>query len=316
MRLHKKTESNVTLAIANQIAKSLLAVILLGSGAILESKGERDAGSKPSNEPLIVLCFNIRIDNPKDGENAWPNRKDFVAALIRFHKADLIGMQEARPVQIEDLEAALPDYSWYGVGQNDGNMPGSGSHNVIFYRKDRFKLLKQGAFWCSETPDTPSLGWDATNKRTVSWVKLEDAQNGRAFYHFNTHFSHVSEQARKGSAQLLRQRMDQIVTPTTLPVIVTGDLNATPEAIAYETMTSSDFGRIQLFDAGEQSETGRYGPGGTFNRFDIARVPEQPIDYIFVTDHIRVKRFGVLSDSSEGRLPSDHYPVLAEILFR
>ena len=299
-----------------RILKPLLVIVLLGSGALFECKAESHSSSPSSNEPLIVLSFNIRIDNPKDGENAWPNRKKMVVGLIRFHKADLIGMQEVRPVQIEDLEAALPDYGWYGVGQNDGKMPGDGSHNAIFYRKDRFQNLQQGAFWCSETPDTPSLGWDATNRRTVSWIKLKDSQNGREFFMFNTHFSHVSVQARKGSAQLIRQRMDRIVTPATLPVILTGDLNTVPGTVAYNTMTSPDAGRIQLLDAEKESETGRYGPRGTSNRFDITRVPEQPIDYIFVTDHLRVTRFGVLSDSYDGRLPSDHYPVLAEILFR
>ena len=304
-----KTETNAILAISNRAAKALLAIVLISLSAQFECQAEN-----ASDESLVVLSFNIRIDNPKDGENAWPNRKDFVAGLIRFHQADLIGMQEVRPVQLEDLEAALPDYGWYGVGQNDGKMPGDGSHNAIFYRKERFKNLQQGAFWCSETPDTPSLGWDANNRRTVSWVKFVDSQTGSEFFHFNTHFSHMSELARKGSAQLMRHRMDRIVTPNTAPVIVTGDFNATPGSAPYKTMTSSDSGRILFFDAGDKSETGRYGPKGTSNRFDINRIPEQPIDYIFVTDRIRVTRFGVLSDSYEGRLPSDHYPVLAEVL--
>ncbi len=275
-----------------------------------------NAAEDPASASLNVVSFNIRIDNPKDGVNAWPNRKENVVALIRFHKTDIVGMQEVRPVQIDDLESALPDYHWYGVGQNDGKRPGDGSHNAIFYRKDRFKSLEEGAFWCSQTPDTPSLGWDATNRRTVSWIKFEDRQTGRVFFVFNTHLSHVSTTAREGSTKLIRERIDQIVGPNPPPVIVTGDFNTGPHTEAYATMTSTDAGDIRLFDAAEQSETGRYGPTGTSNRFEITTVREYPIDYIFVSDPITVKRFGVLSDSFDGRLPSDHYPVLAEIQFR
>ena len=296
--------------------KILLIIGLLSAGPQIVGFAKHAAGHESRILPLVVLSFNIRIDNPKDGENAWPNRKAHVADLIRFHQSDLIGMQEVRPVQIEDLEAALPDYHWYGVGQNDGKVPGSGSHNAIFFRKDRFQPIQQGAFWCSETPETPSLGWDATNKRTVSWLKLEDTRNGREFYIFNTHFSHMSELARNESASLLKRRIDQIVAPETQPVIVTGDFNAPPGTVPYETMISTKTSLIHLLDAGDQSETGRYGPKGTMNRFDITRVPEQPIDYIFVSNSISVKRFGILSDSLNGRLPSDHYPVLAELQFR
>ena len=52
---------------------------------------------------LNVMSFNIRYNNPADGEHAWPNRRDRVASVIRFHKTDLIGMQEVLRDQISDL---------------------------------------------------------------------------------------------------------------------------------------------------------------------------------------------------------------------
>ena len=52
---------------------------------------------------LRVMTYNIRFDNPADGVHAWPNRKELVASVIRFHKADIIGVQEALEHQIQDF---------------------------------------------------------------------------------------------------------------------------------------------------------------------------------------------------------------------
>ena len=69
---------------------------------------------------LRVMTFNIRYNEPRDKENAWPNRKEKAAGVIRFHKADLVGVQEALVGQLKDLEALLPDFAWCGVGRDDG----------------------------------------------------------------------------------------------------------------------------------------------------------------------------------------------------
>src|SRR5688500_10971591 len=69
-----------------------------------------------AEKSLRVMTFNIRYNEPKDGVNAWANRKAKVAGVIRFHRADLIGIQEALLGQLKDLET-LPDFSWCGVGR-------------------------------------------------------------------------------------------------------------------------------------------------------------------------------------------------------
>src|SRR5688572_9006647 len=103
---------------------------------------------------IRVMSFNIRYDEPRDNKNAWPNRKEMVASMIRFHHADLVGVQEALKRQLNDLDAILPDYSWVGVGRADGKA--SGEFSAIFYRKTRFKSLESSTFWLSETPNVPS----------------------------------------------------------------------------------------------------------------------------------------------------------------
>jgi len=62
------------------------------------------------------MSFNIRYDELRDGVNAWSNRKQKVADVIRFHKAELVGVQEALLTQLRDLETMLPDMAWWGLG--------------------------------------------------------------------------------------------------------------------------------------------------------------------------------------------------------
>lgn len=116
--------------------------------------------SQNSNENLFrVMTFNIRYNEPRDGVNAWANRKTKVADVIRFHKADLVGVQEAQNNQLKDLEKLLPVFAWCGAGRTDEKE--DGEYSAILYRKARFKLLECKTFWLSETPEKAgSKGWD------------------------------------------------------------------------------------------------------------------------------------------------------------
>jgi endonuclease/exonuclease/phosphatase family metal-dependent hydrolase len=46
---------------------------------------------------------------------------------------------------------------------------------------------------------------------------------------------------------------------------------------------------------------------GTFNSFNISSITDRRIDHIFVTSGIDVKRYGILTDSYNGKFPSDHF---------
>jgi endonuclease/exonuclease/phosphatase family metal-dependent hydrolase len=256
---------------------------------------------------IRVMTFNIRYDEPNDKENAWPHRKSLVASMIRFHHADLVGVQEALARQLKDLDQLLPEYSWVGVGRADGRA--AGEFSAIFYRKSRFKHLESSTYWLSETPQVPSTGWDAALPRIVTWVKLQDLQTGKIFYHFNTHFDHRGVRARDESARLLLDRTAQMAR--NLPAVVTGDFNFTESSDGYKILTGNN---SALRDARYISEQGHHGPTSTFNEFK-ALIPDRKIDYVFVKGKIRVLQHGALSDTWDGRFPSDHLPVLAEIVF-
>lgn len=267
------------------------------------------AQTASSDKSLRVMTFNIRYNEPRDGVNAWPNRKQKVADVIRFHKADLVGVQEAQIGQLEDLEKLLPAFAWCGVGRTDGKR--DGEFSAILYRKERFKILECKTFWLSETPDTPgSKGWDAAYPRIVSFAKLRDNKSKKVFYHFNTHFDHVGVKARFESAKMIIGRIRN--ASGGVQSILTGDLNVKEDTESYKTLAAADSG---LKDARYTSANGHFGGNSTFNAFKEMQ-PANKIDYIFTTAGIQVFEHGVLSDNWDGLWASDHLPVLAEIVLK
>jgi endonuclease/exonuclease/phosphatase family metal-dependent hydrolase len=270
---------------------------------------------KPDNN-LRVMTFNIKYNEPRDGENAWEYRKQKVADVIRFHKADVVGLQEALIGQINDLEKSLPGFSYCGVGRDDGKE--KGEFSAILYRKNRFKLLETSTFWLSETPEIPgSKGWGANYSRIVTWAKFYDKKSKKTFFHFNTHFDHESEQARQEGAKLLLNRIEQIAGKSLF--VVTGDFNSVETSVPYKILTEkksddSENGKVLLKDARYESINGHFGGNSTFNSFKEL-FPDRKIDYIFVKNGIKVLEHGILSDRWDGKWASDHLPVLAEIAF-
>lgn len=254
---------------------------------------------------LRVMSYNIRFDNPNDGENRWHLRKGAVAGLIDYHEPDLLGVQEALLTQIQDLQAALPGFAWYGVGREDGKE--QGEFSPVFFRKSRFQLHDRGTFWLSPTPEHPTKGWDADVIRVCSWAKLQDIQTQRVFYHFNTHLDHLGRLAREECAALLKVRISQIAGSA--PVVLTGDFNDSPKSPFYQRITAE----AGLYDAKTITQTPHYGPEGTWATFDAAQEIGNQLDYIFVTSQITVLRHAFLTDARQLRRPSDHLPVLAKI---
>ena len=262
------------------------------------------AFSQQKGKPINIITYNIRLNVASDGVNAWPNRKDNVKALVKFHDADILCVQEALPEQFDALLEGS-NFDVVGVGREDGKR--KGEFSAVYFDKNRFTKKDGGTFWLSQTPDVPSRGWDAALNRVCSWVRLFDKLNKKEFLVFNTHYDHIGVQARIESAKLLKKKIQQIAP--TLPVVFTGDLNVTPETEAISTIKSF------LTDAKAISIEPAYGPSGTFNAFDFNSDLKDRIDYIFVNKGFKVQKFAVLSDSKEKRYPSDHLPVFARLWF-
>ncbi|MDX9881544.1 MAG: endonuclease/exonuclease/phosphatase family protein [Prolixibacteraceae bacterium] len=254
------------------------------------------------NHPIVVATYNIRQNNPNDGINAWPNRKEMVKGLIRFHEFDIVGTQEGFAGQLNDL-LEMEEFEYTGHGRDDGKE--AGEHSAIFYKKDRFRLLQEGDFWLSETPDQPSVGWDApSHRRICSWAKFRDLCSKKEFWFFNVHFDNRGVQARIESGKLMAKKIQEIAGGD--PVFCVGDFNSTPETEQIKTMQAI------LRDSHQVSVAPPYGPVGTTNGFKFDAPMNRRIDYIFVSSQIDIWKYGVLTDSKEQRYPSDHQPVVVK----
>ncbi len=260
-------------------------------------------GKAEKKSSFNIMTYNIRMNTPDDGVNAWPLRKDKVTGLIRFHQADILGVQEALIVQMNDLKAGLPEFDSYGLGRDDGKE--AGEHMTIFFRKSRFEKLDAGTLWLNESTEKPGLGWDAACNRTCTWIKFKDKQTKKTFFVFNTHFDHRGRVAREESATLILKFMAAI-NKENLPMLLTGDFNSSKEQPPIQKILTI------LFDSRDKCQTSPYGPTGTSGGFDV-KESKRVIDYIFINQKVNVLRLGVLSDSFGLFYPSDHLPVLAEV---
>jgi endonuclease/exonuclease/phosphatase family metal-dependent hydrolase len=267
------------------------------------------AGSAGAQTPLNIMTFNIRMNTPADSLNAWPYRKDKVASEVLFHQASLLGVQEALYVQMTDLQQRLPQYKYIGVGRDDGKT--QGEFSAIFYDTTRLQLLQSSTFWLSATPQVPgSKGWDAAITRIVTWGKFRDKNTNKVFFHFNTHFDHKGEIARRESAHLLLKQVHAIAGST--PAIITGDFNATPDDEPIRVIVNKE-DPLHLTDSKAVSQTPHYGPTGTFNGFKQAELSDQPIDHIFLKGKFRVLQHATLSPTWQGRFSSDHFAVFCRL---
>jgi endonuclease/exonuclease/phosphatase family metal-dependent hydrolase len=271
---------------------------------------------------LRLMSFNVRYENPGDrGEKSWRQRIPGVVRMIRSESPDVLGVQEALHGQAADLRASLPDYGFSGVGRDDARR--AGEYAGIFYRNDRFVAdpADGGTFWLSATPEKPgSRTWGNQIPRTVTWLKLADRATGRRFYVFNTHWDHMHQGSREQSALLLAERISHRRSPD-LPVVLLGDFNAveTNPAVAYLSGRKAVLAEaenqwnapltdtFQSLHAGESART-------TLHFWRGTRAGKLKVDHILVS-----KGAGILEAAIRDQdkpMVSDHFPVMARVVFR
>jgi len=260
---------------------------------------------------LNVMTFNIRYDNPADNANNWKYRRDYVYSMILQNDIDVMGTQEVLSNQLTDLLGGLPQFGHAGVGRKDGIS--AGEYSAIFFKKERFELLKSGTFWLSENPSAVGVkGWDAAIERIVTWVILKERSSGNKFALINTHFDHMGQVARRESAKLLLTKVKEIAGE--LPVFVTGDLNATPESEVVQLLVATG-NADRLIDSRAMAPI-VIGPAWTFHGFGTVPMENRTIiDYIFTKQNITIHEVKVLSEMKDQLYLSDHNPILVKASF-
>ena len=259
---------------------------------------------------IIVMSFNIRLDIQSDGINSWDNRKDILIDLLKEYSPDFLGMQEVRKNQLVYLKEKLSEYDYIGISRSEDV---EDEHSPIFFKKDKFSLISSNTFWLSETPDKSSKGWDAAFNRIVSWGKFKEMKSDKILFVFNTHFDHIGLRARMESVKLLKKKIAEITGNE--DYIVTGDFNFDPNSDFYKLITSKENSEIALIDVSQSDETTRKNIKPTFNGFDLQNRIIGPIDFIFAKPNISVQEYKVIDTLYKGRFPSDHFPIIAKLIF-
>ena len=248
-----------------------------------------------SAQEMNVATFNVRVGAPRKSAtaprrgdykkyNGWDDRKDILCDMIKFEAFDIFGVQEARYPQVSDMLERLPEYSYIGVGREDGEQ--KGEHCAIFYQKKKFKVLEHGNFWLSETPDVPSKGWGAKYYRICTWGLFQNKKTKETFYLINTHVNWGV--ASVNSANLILKFINEKCTKTD-NIILMADFNATQDSELYQIITSNGFE-----DTYESSKY-RFAPTGTGQGFRTNYFTHRRIDHIFVSKGIKSSRYGVLT---------------------
>jgi endonuclease/exonuclease/phosphatase family metal-dependent hydrolase len=264
-----------------------------------------------------AMSFNIRYDFKNDGDNRWPRRVSAVAKMIK--QAPVVGIQEDKGRQIDDLRPLLPGYKIVGGGRNP---TGSGERCSILVRRSEAKIREWGEFWLSDTPDVKgSNTWRDRYPRKVTWALIELKSARTPILLLNTHLPE-KDSGRDPENRIKGMRVMNEFIQKRLPkkerkkvaILITGDYNSTPSEEPRKTLVGSGPNALGLRDAWTEASS-RPSFGGTFNAFKGLRGNHR-IDWILVGGPVRVRRYETLAEKVDGRWPSDHYPITASLELR
>jgi endonuclease/exonuclease/phosphatase family metal-dependent hydrolase len=251
---------------------------------------------------MRLMTFNLRFATPLDGPNAWEFRKELVVEVILNHRPDLVGTQEGTVPQLCYLEEHLRDYLPLTAHRQ---VDPTCQYPTIFYRGDRLQVLESNEFWLSETPRVHrSLSWGSAFPRLATYGLFRETGRDMSFYFIDTHLDHISAAARWQGARMIRE----FFFPRNHPLILVGDFNEPPEDPVYQELVGEnsplrDTWR-EVYPPDQETTTQR-----GFN----GELHGNRIDWILATSPFRVRRVAIITDSRDGRYPSDHFPYEAEV---
>ena len=275
---------------------------ILMSVAVLVMCAVAITSCEEEKQRLTVVSYNMRVGTADDGENSWEKRKRATPLMLRDKMPDIFGVQEALGFQVDYIMENCPEYASVGVGRDDGAE--KGEYMSIFWNTSYVEMKDWGTFWLSETPDVPSMGWDAACMRTATWALMKDKRNGREFYYVNTHLDHRGREAQKNGLSLIVSRIKEM-NPEGWPMVLTGDFNVKPGAEALTSLV----GYMQDARSTAQVTDTLASFTGWGKRADV-------LDYVYYSGFGSCESFETVVDEYDG-VPyiSDHYPVKAVLVW-
>lgn len=297
--------------------------------------------AQPSPQPSVrVMTWNILGSNHAKGRHNFVERTQLAARIISGQEGiepiDIVGMQEIESDQYALFKRYLHSYTPVPAGGNP--------HNAIFYRSDRFKLVRYGAV---NYPFYRDSGKRTAHGRAL-WARLQDKTTQRFITVSNWHY--VAWNEDKGSdaggaykrlwsaklSQAWAKRM-QKAHPKDI-VMVIGDLNSTNNIrnkadppltpkpkdpalknnrnlLPYCVLTQWDkgMGANVLQDSRDMKlhADGVAGHSGHCPDREDVYVRSQNVDWIFVSPGKAVVSYWDQLKNSGTDYASDHYPIIA-----
>jgi len=289
------------------VSVGLLVLITGCGGGYSVSRGVVFSAAQANQ--VKVMTFNIRTRTVIDGPNHWNRRKGVVTDTIAGNGADIVGLQEVKGSQLNYIESALGQYAVYAAGRSNGL--GRGESCPVLYRKDRFGLIDAGTFWFSDTPSVAgSKDWGNLPPRICSWVYLVERNTRSGLYVYNLHLDNLSQNSRKKSVELLAHKI--AVRQTNDPFVVMGDFNMETQNPAMRWLNRIGIGKPRLasVDVWQSIHPGR--TIGTRHGFR-GRTSGKQIDHIRLSSNLHALDARIDTHNRNGRYPSDHFPVVANI---
>ncbi len=242
---------------------------------------------------LKVVSFNIRFCDDPNGHSI-AERAPRLSKVVNALDPDIIGFQEYRPQWESYIEKDFLDR--YGFFNKYRNTTVDIESSPILWRKDKFKCLKTGYFWLSDTPTVESKGWDELCDcyRMCVYAILSSTETGKTFTVMNTHFG-FGDRGQVAGTELIYRYSRQISDD---PTFIVGDFNMTPESPAYRKMTGyfTDVNAVTAKDLRT-----------TYHGYDPENVTNEHIDYCFVNSKIKPVSQRIIDDTVDGKFVSDHY---------
>lgn len=300
-----------------------LPALLLGALVTLSLLPARDAeaGRNSKTARFRAMSFNIRFDFENDGRNRWPHRVPTVAKVIRESNASVIGLQEDKGEQIEDLKPLLPGYELLGRGRNDN---GSGERCAIVVKTEDARVKEHGDFWLSDTPDVVgSNTWGDRYPRKVTWALLEIKRSKTLLLALNAHLPERDD-GRDPANRIKGMRVMHDWIERRVParerdkiaIVIFGDYNSTPNDEPRRALIGGEGDALPLRDTFDEARPANDPSPGTINHDFSGAQTNSRIDWILVGGPIRTLAYSKLDEQVDGRYPSDHYPVMADLELR
>lgn len=285
---------------------------------LLPKAGWATTGDAKATTFHRVLCCNIRVALPEDEDKGvgWSSRKDICLKIIKQHKPDILCLQEVLKVQAADFRNYFPKFTLFGFDGPEMDANPTGYHgiakNPILFSNDRYELMGGGTYWLSETPLVAgSKSWDTARARHANWVRLRERKTLKEFRVVNLHLDHVSEEAKMQQAKMVADESSQYLPG--FPQILSGDFNSRSTSPVFNSIRTSGWSDTYAALYGDAD------PGYTTHEFEGEHYAKGKtkgrIDFIFGRGPVKSIASTIIKDSINGKYPSDHYFMSADVEF-